>query len=311
MSRVPEAAQVPLTAATEGLGTGGDARLGALAAHGAKRSLASAIGGCDLVFVVGGMAGGTGGGAAPELARHAREQGAVVVGFAIMPFGFEAGGRQQAAEQCLAALRDACDTCVLMENDRALGLTTADVTLDVALRVADDVLRQAVQGLGELLSGCGWINLDLATMKLLLSQGGEACIALGVGRGETPALTAVKSALASPLSDMTALRRASAVLIQVSGGPDLSVAETAAAIDRVRSMVGTAAELVVGTSLDPTLCGAAQVTILATGLRARAAPQDDGDVSRWTWPQAGPVAPRSSERELPGSAVAVPAAEPV
>ncbi len=269
LSRAPGATQLSLTAGTRGLGTGGDSRLGAAAALGAERELRSALAGHDLVFVVAGLAGGTGGGAGPEVARIAGSMGAVPVGFAIMPFAFEARCRARAAERTAAEFRDACDTTVVLENDRALAVAGSDVSLDVALRIADDALRQAVQGLSELVSNCGWINLDLATVRGLLAGGGEGCLALGVGRGAAPARAAMQAALASPLVDMGALRRAGTVLVQVSGGMDLSVSDTAAAVAVLKELVAAECELVVGSGLDPTLLGAAQVTVLGTGLHAR------------------------------------------
>lgn len=270
LARAPDAAQLPLVAGTRGLGTGGDARLGALAALGAERELRAALADQDLVFIVAGLAGGTGGGAAPEVARIARAQRAVTVGFAIMPFAFEARRRELAAERAQQALRATCNTTVLLENDRTLGLVGRDVSLDVALRVADDALRQAVQGLTELVGACGWINLDLAMLREMLTAGGEGCLALGVGRGTAAARAAMRAALASPLIDMGALGRAAAVLVQVSGGMDLSVAETAEAVALLRKRLAPDCDLVVGTALDPTLFGAAQVTLLGTGLNDRA-----------------------------------------
>lgn len=279
LARAMEATTIQLSAGTRGLGTGGDVRIGALAALGAKSELRRAVAPYDLVFVVAGLAGGTGGGAAPELARACREHGVVTVGFGIMPFSFEAGARHEAARDALSRFRETCDTTIVMENDRALELVGDGISLDVALRVADDVLRQAVQGIGELLAGCGWINLDLATVQRVLVGGGAACLALGIGRDEAPALAAMRSALASPLSDMRALVRARSVLVQVSGGPDLTVAETADAIALLRSRLGPSVELLVGSSFDPTLKRAAQVTVLGTGIST--APDS---ALKWVWP---------------------------
>ena len=260
-----------LSAVTRGLGTGGDARRGAAAVLGSERELHSALYGSGLVFIVAGLAGGTGGGGAPEVARVARAGGAVTIGLGVMPFGFESARRQADAGAARNALAEACDTTVTLENSRALAVAGAGVGIDVALRVADDVIRQAVQGLGELMADCGYINVDLAMVKDLLAEAGHGCLALGVGRGEAPAQAAMRAALASPLADMGALGRAAAVLVQVTGGHDLAIDDTAAAVALLNARLAPGCQLVVGASADMALTGAAQVTVLGTGLSAAVA----------------------------------------
>ena len=266
LARAGGADRVLLAAPTGGHGTGGDAALGAAAAERAVDRLDATLGGIDLAFVVAGLAGGTGGGAAPVVARAACAAGAMTVGFGITPFAFEARRRVLAAERALAPFADACDTTVLLDNQRAQALAGGRVTLDVALRVADDVLRQAVQGLSAMIGGQGWIHVDWPLVRAMLAQAGDGCLALGLGRGHTPAQAAMRAALASPLADMRALAHARAVLVQVAGGPDLALHDTAEALDTLRRRLGPDCELVVGAGHDPTLAGSAQVVILGTGL---------------------------------------------
>ncbi len=262
---------VLLDAPRRAWGTGGDMALGAALARSARAALRGAVAGADLVYIVAGLAGGTGGGAAPEIARIARDAGAVTVGFGIQPFPFEARAHAEAAAMAWDALGAACDTTVCLENRRALCVAGDRVPLDVALRVADDVVRQAVHGIGAMLDRHGWIHVDWSTVRRVLAGGGNGCLALGLGRGDRPAATAMRAALASPLADMGALRHARAVLVQVCGGDDLAVADTAAALDDLQSRLAPDCALMAGVALDPSLAGAAQVTVLGTGLPGAAA----------------------------------------
>ncbi len=266
LARAGDLPHVLLGDAAGGHGTGGRAGLGAAAAAAAVDRLASALAGLDLACVVAGLAGGTGGGAAPAVARLARAAGAVVVGFGILPFAFESGRRAAAAEAALADLRAACDTCVTLDNRRAQEVAGGSVPLDVALRVADDVIRQAVQGLGEMIGGRGWIDVDWPVLRALLRRGGPACLALGLGRGASPARAAMRAALASPLADMRALAQAREVLVHVAGGADLVLCDTAEALDELGACLRADARMVVGAGCDPRLAGVAQVMLLGAGL---------------------------------------------
>jgi len=249
-----------------GLGAGGDLRYGSNAARRAWRRLREAMDGADIVFVVAGLAGGTGGGAGPEVARIARSTGALTLGFGIEPFGFECADRIDAAEAARRALADACDSYIRVDNRRTIELAGDALSLDVALRVADDVVRQAVQGLTELVSDCGWINVDLATVRMQLRDAGEGCLALGIGRGKEPVRAAVAAALSSPLADMSGIEHAQSVLVQITGGPGLQIADTAEAADDLRSRLDRDCQMVVGVACDPMLADAVQVTILGAGI---------------------------------------------
>lgn len=262
VARAPQASQLVLTAVTRGLGTGGEPRLGAAAVLAEASAVRDAVGGAPAVLVVAGLAGGTGGGAGPEVARLARKHGSFTIGFGIRPFGFEAQSRQAAARRAEDALRSACDCTVILDNERALALAGPNLPLDVALRVADDGLRQAVQGLGALLTDSGWIRVDLAHVQGLLSGSVQPCLALGVARGPYPARAAMAAALASPFTDRAALARARAVLVQVTGGSDLAIRDTASAVEWLRQQIPSSCEVVVGAGWDPALAGAAQVLLL-------------------------------------------------
>lgn len=275
-----------LGAPGRGWGTGGDAGLGAALARFAGPEARSVLAGADLVCVVGGMAGGTGGGAGPEIARLARAAGAVVVGFGIMPFPFETRRHVCAADAALEALRAACDTTVTLDNRRALDVAGGRVPLDIALRVADDVVRQALQGLGAMIAGGGWIPVDWPAVRSGLADGGAGCLALGIGRGPFPARAAMRAALASPLADMRAVRQARALLVHVGGGADLALADAADAIGDLRAQLAPDCRLIVGAREDPALAGAAQVVLLGTGLPSAVASRalrltDHGDAAPW------------------------------
>jgi cell division protein FtsZ len=268
LARAGGVTQILLDGPTGGLGTGGHAALGRAAAEAGAKRLTEALAGLDLGCVVAGLAGGTGGGAAPVVAGLARAAGAVTVGFGITPFAFEASHRAAAADLASAALASACDTSVTLDNRRAQALAGGRVTLDVALRVADDVIRQAVQGLGEMVGGKGWITVDWPLIRSLLGSGGAGCLALGLGRGASPARAAMQAALASPLADMRALDRARGVLAHVSGGPDLALCDAADALGELQARLRPDCRLVVGAGCDPRLAGTAQVMLLGTGLPA-------------------------------------------
>ncbi len=263
---LPPLATVLLGVGTGGLGTGGDTDLAASAAREAAIAIIDAVGPAEVVLLAGGLAGGTGGGATPEVARLLRAAGYVVIGFGIMPFGFESAPRRRRAELALEQLRTACDTTLALDNDRLLGLGETDVTLDVALRVADDVIRQTAAGLLALADCEGWLRLDLPTAGELLVAGGDACLALGLGRGPQPAGRAMRAALASPLTDMRALRQARAVLVQVAGDASLGLHDVADAVAILQTLLPADCRVMAGVALDPTLGGAVQVMLLGVGL---------------------------------------------
>ncbi|MCB0218038.1 MAG: hypothetical protein KDH92_15450 [Chloroflexi bacterium] len=265
LAQAGDAHRVLLDGGSRGLGSGGDPLLGRAAAVAGAEAVLAACGQPDLVLLAAGLAGGTGGGGAPELARRLRASGVRVLGFGIMPFRFESHRRAAAAERALAELRAACDTTLTLDNDRVLAVTGAALPLDISLRVADEVLRQAAVGLYGLTRRQGWLNVDLSLLYGLLEGGGDACLALGIGRGEAPAQGAMHAAMASPLSNMAALAHARAVLAQIVGG-DLELGDTEDAIALLRQRLPSDCRIVTGAAPDPNLKGAAQVLLLGVGL---------------------------------------------
>ena len=282
-----------LTHGTRGLGSGGDAAKAAKAARDAAEAVAAALQGADIVIVVAGLAGGTGGGVAAMIAAAAREAGAVTLGFGIMPFAFEPIARKAAAAAALDALRGACHTTVALDNGRAVALAGRALPLEAALRVADDAVRQAVEGLGALVGANGWIDVDVARALEVLRMPGDGCVALGsarVGDGEEddrPVRSALRMALDSPLGGMCDLSKARAAMIQVSAGPELAIADVADAAETVKRRLPAGAELFVGAASRPGLRGAARVSIFGAGIGSLAgvgsqfaADADLGDVMR-------------------------------
>ncbi len=263
--------------ATAGLGCGGDPARGEAAAEESRKDIGRALAGADVVFVAAGMGGGTGTGAAPIIAEVARSMGALTIAVVTRPFLWEGARRQRAAEQGIARLREASDTVIIVSNDRLAHLADRNLTLDMALRVGDDVLRQAIQGISELITLPGLINLDLADLRALLSDAGSGLLAIGQGRGPDAAVAAARAALSSPLVDPIAVSGAGAVLVNITCGPDLPILEAQAAVDVIAAAARPDADIRFGILIDPRLAGKAQVMLVASSLavarRTAAAPQ--------------------------------------
>ncbi len=273
-----------LARGTRGLGAGGDASKAAEAARADTAAISEALRGAGIVFVVAGLAGGTGGGAAPIVAQLAREAGAVTLGFGILPFAFETKRRHAAASIARAALSNACHTTVDLDNERAVDLAGSALWLEAALRVADDAVRQAVAGLSALIGVGGWIDVDVARALEILRMQGEGCVALGSARvddgegtSDRPALSALRMALDSPFGGMCRLSKARAAMLQVCGGPELAIADVADAADIVKRRLPVGSELFVGASSLPSLRGVARVTLLGTGIGSAQSGRWSGD----------------------------------
>ncbi len=259
--------------ATRGLGAGGKPEIGALAANESRPEIRAALAGADLVFVTAGMGGGTGTGAIAVAAEEARALGALTVAIVTTPFSFEATRRRQNAEWGLEALRPHVDTLIIVPNDKLLPLLGRNTPFDVALRVADEVLRQGVQGLTELIGRPGLINVDFAHVRAIMQNSGNAMMAIGQGRGENKAEQAVQQALRMPLLDIPNLRQARGVLVHFTGGDDLGLFEISRAADQLQR-AAPEADVVFGAAIDNTLAGRAQVILIVTGCDlAPAAPE--------------------------------------
>ncbi|RMG99004.1 MAG: cell division protein FtsZ [Chloroflexi bacterium] len=249
---------------TRGLGAGGNPEQGEKAANESLEELYEVLKGSDMVFVTAGMGGGTGTGAAPVVAKVAREVGALTIGVVTRPFMFEGSKRAQAAEQGIERLKEHVDTLIVIPNDRLLELTDKRVSLQESFQMADDVLRQGIQGISELITIPGLINLDFADVKTIMSEGGAALMAVGQGEGEDRARIAAEQAISSRLLDVT-IDGARGILFNVTGGPNLSLYEVNVAASIIRETAHPDANLIFGAVVDENMGDEVRITVIATG----------------------------------------------
>jgi len=250
---------------TEGLGSGADPEIGRRAAEDAYDQLKRMLRGSDMVFVTAGEGGGTGSGAAPVVARIARELGALTVGIVTTPFRFEGSRRARQAEVGVEELREACDTVIVIPNDRLLEVLDKSTSMLDAFRVADDVLRQGVQGICDLITNPGVINLDFADVRTIMKDAGSALMGIGYATGENRAREAAERALRSPLID-TEIVAARGILLSIAGGDDLSLYEVNEAAEAVRAAANDDTNIIFGATIDERLTGQIWITVVATGL---------------------------------------------
>jgi len=254
---------------TQGLGSGADPEVGRLAAEEGYDQIKNALRGADMVFVAAGEGGGTGSGAAPVVARIARELGALTVGIVTMPFKFEGTKRRQQAEQGVAQLRAACDTTIVIPNDRLLEVLDRSTSMLDAFKVADDVLRQGVQGITDLITMPGLINLDFADVRTIMSNSDTALMGIGFSSGgEGRAREAAERALRSPLIDAE-ITDASGILLSIAGGDDLTLIEVNEAAEVIRGAATDETNIIFGATVDDRLTGQVWVTVVATGIGGR------------------------------------------
>jgi cell division protein FtsZ len=318
---------------TKGLGAGADPNVGRSAALEDTEQIIQALDGADMIFVTTGLGGGTGTGAAPVIASLASELGALTVAVVTRPFKFEGRKRQMQAERGLEALRECVDTIITIPNERLLSIIDRSTPLTEAFATADDVLRQAIQGISDLILVPGLINLDFADVKTIMSGMGLAMMGTGTGEGEDRALEAARRAISSPLLEGASVNGARGVIINVTGGPDLSLIEVNDASTIVQEAAHEDANIIFGAVVDPGLKGKVKITVIATGfggdasLRSPAAtvaqtpvdmtPYADHSRARISAAVAGPdplIAPRLSITrrpllDLPLSGSGLPAAQ--
>lgn len=254
---------------TRGLGAGGDPRVGAAAALESSRQIAEALAGADMIFLTAGMGGGTGTGAAPITAEIARETGAVVIATVTTPFGFEMNQRARNASEGIKRLQPHTHTLITVPNDRLLQVVPREASLEVAFRFADDVLRQGIQGIVELVTRPGLINVDFAHVRAIMRRGGGALMAIGLGEGGNKAEVAVRQALHHPLLEVNSLDQASGALVHFTGGDDLSLVEVGQAIEVLRETLPHESEVTLGVTHEPSLEGRVQVILVITGMGGR------------------------------------------
>ncbi len=255
---------------TRGLGSGSDANVGRQAAMEDYDRIKSLLKGSDMIFIAAGAGGGTGTGAAPIVARIAREVDALTVAIVTRPFGFEGSRRAAAAEQGIAALAEEVDTLIVVPNNRLLGVLDKQTAMVEAFRVADDVLRQGVQGISDLVTLPGLINLDFADVRTIMSEAGNALLGIGMGVGENRAVEASVQAASSPLLE-TSMDGARSILLSITGGPDLSLWEVNEAAKAVSEAAHPDANIIFGAMVDEKLDDQVWVTVVATGYGAGAA----------------------------------------
>ncbi|MBT9140580.1 MAG: Cell division protein FtsZ [Dehalococcoidia bacterium] len=254
---------------TKGLGAGANPEIGAQAAEESREEIKQALKGADMVFVTAGMGGGTGTGATPIIAELARELGALTVGVVTKPFTFEGRRRAAVAEKGISNFKEKVDTLITIPNDRLLQVVDKRTPILEAFRIADDVLRQGVQGISDLIAVPGLINLDFADVKTIMKETGAALMGIGVGSGDNRTVEAAKKAIASPLLE-TSIDGARGVLLNITGGVNLSLFEVNEAADIVAEAADPDANIIFGAVIDESLDDEVRITVIATGFDHRA-----------------------------------------
>ena len=263
LSRASQKVQIGIKL-TKGLGAGANPEIGAKAAEESREELAKVLKGADMVFVTAGMGGGTGTGAAPIVAEVAKEMGALTVGVVTRPFTFEGRKRAMQAEKGIAELKSKVDTLITIPNDRLLQVVDKHTTIHEAFRIADDVLRQGVQGISDLIAVPGLINLDFADVKTIMSNTGSALMGIGQATGENRAGDAARKAISSPLLE-TSIEGAKGVLLNITGGTNLTLFEVNEAAGIIAEAADPEANIIFGAVIDENLKEEIRVTVIATG----------------------------------------------
>ncbi len=249
---------------TKGLGAGSNPDIGKKAAEESRDEIAKVLNGSDMVFITAGMGGGTGTGAAPIVAEIAREMGALTVGVVTRPFSFEGRRRAQQAELGISELKDKVDTLITIPNDKLLQIVDKKTTMNDAFAIADDVLRQGVQGISDLISKPAMINLDFADVKTIMKEAGSAWMGIGIASGENKALEAAEAAVSSSLLE-TSIKGAKGILLNITGGPNMSLIEANETSRYIYEAADDDALIIFGVGIDESLEDSLRVTVIATG----------------------------------------------
>jgi cell division protein FtsZ len=298
---------------TRGLGAGARPEVGKQAMEESRDEMAKAVSGADLVFVTCGMGGGTGTGAAPEICALAKAAGALTVGIVTRPFLFEGRKRMRQAEAGIAEMRRHVDTMIVVPNERLLAVVGKGIPFQDALKKADEVLLHATQGISSLISVTGLVNVDFADVRAVMESGGSALIGTGIGRGENRAMEAAQQAISSPLLDNISISGAQGVLVNITGGADLTLGEVHQINEIIHDAVGDEAEIIFGAVHEPAMQGEIRVTVIATGFDKAVQPgivtpaQDAA--STVSIPKGAPVIPFPNRPSRVAN-VAPPAARP-
>ena len=291
---------------TRGLGAGARPEIGRQAVEENRDEIIAAVQGADLVFVTCGMGGGTGTGAAPIVAQIARDIGALTVGIVTKPFLFEGRKRMRQAEMGIAELRNNVDTMIVVPNERLLAVVGKGIPFQDALKKADEVLLHATQGIAGLITSTGIINVDFADVRTIMQNGGAALMGTGTGRGDNRAMEAAQQAISSPLLDNVSITGATGVLINITGGNDLTLGEASTINQIIHDAAGDDAEIIFGAHNDPAMQGEVRVTVIATGFDRTIAHDAGGRSLPGILPVPAPrrastPAPMSSPTPAPGS----------
>ena len=286
---------------TRGLGAGGNPEIGQKAAEESAEELYEVLRGSDMVFIAAGLGGGTGTGAAPIVAQIAKEVGALTIGVVTKPFTFEGSRRLQSSEGGINRLKEQVDTLIVIPNDRLLQIVDKRASLQESFRLADDVLRQGIQGISELITVPGLINLDFADVRTIMSEGGAALMAVGKGAGEDRARVAAEMAISSNLLDIT-IDGARGILFNVTGGPSMTLFEVNQAAAIIKETAHPEVNLIFGAVVDPNMADEIRVTVIATGFERTGVPRRT--IER-------PTAERRTLQRPAQSASSAPAAAPV
>jgi cell division protein FtsZ len=254
------------TSVTRGLGAGGNPEFGRMAAEESRKEIKSVVEGADLCFITAGMGGGTGSGASPVVAKVAQECGCLTVGIVTVPFAFEGRRRMNQAQEAIVELRKHVDTVIIVSNDRLLEIIPDDTPMERAFAVADDILRQGVVGIADIIVNPGLINVDFADVRAIMSNAGTALIGIGIGSGQNAAEDAAMAAMASPLLDAS-IDNAKGIIFNISGGPNLTLNEVNKAAKLIYSFIAPDANVIFGALVDETgmLDECISITVLATG----------------------------------------------
>lgn len=283
---------------TEGLGAGANPEVGAAAAEESFDEISEIIRGSHMVFITAGMGGGTGTGASPVVARAAKEQGILTVAVVTKPFGFEGARRSKQSENGIEELQQYVDTVIVIPNQNLFRIATERTTLMEAFKMADDVLYKGVRGVTDLMVVPGFINLDFNDIKTVMSEMGQAMMGTGQAEGERRAIMAAEMAISSPLLDGISMQGARGVLINITGGPDMTLYEVDEAANRIREEVDADANIIFGTAFDDTMEGEIRVSVVATGLgenTARRTTNNTGFSTKSSFtPSAKPKQPSST-----------------
>ena len=284
---------------TKGLGAGANPQIGEAAAQESREDIIKALEGADMVFVTAGMGGGTGTGAAPVVAECAKEVGALTVGVVTKPFAFEGKRRRAAAEKGIEFLTQKVDTIIVIPNDKLLQVVDKKCSLSDAFGKADDVLRQGIKGISDLIQIPGLINLDFADVKTIMTEQGEALMGIGVGEGENRAADAAKMAINSPLLE-TSIDGAKGILLNISGSANLSLFEINEAAEIISDAADPDANIIFGSVIDESLGDSVQVTVVATGFNSSTKNVPEfGKTTTAARPAASTSAPTSSIPDIP------------